>query len=136
MKHIIIRVTMILTLSVVVSLSACHKADVASSTPPPPPPPAPTAALTASPQAIEKGQGSTLTWETANANQVSIDAIGLTTETLGLVQPKGSLQVTPADSTTYILYVKGSGGREQASARVTVIVPTPPAAAPSAPSEE
>jgi len=126
MKHEIERATFIVFLGTIVMLSACHKAQVASVVPPPPPPAAPTASLTASPQTIEKGQPTTLTWETANANEVSIDAEGLTTETLGLLQPKGSMQVTPTDSTTYTLYVKGPGGRESASARVTVTLPAPP----------
>src|SRR5271166_6578633 len=116
MKHAIVRVTLILTLSAVVMLSACHKAQVSSTVPPPPPPAAPAASLTASPQAIEKGQPTTLTWETANANEVSLDAEGITTETIGPQQPNGSLHVTPSDSTTYILYAKGPGGKESASA--------------------
>lgn len=135
MKHAIIRVTLILTLSAAVMLSACHKAQVSSTVPPPPAPPAPTASLTVSPQAIEKGQPTTLTWETANANEVSFDAEGITTGTIGLQQPKGSLRVTPSDSTTYTLYAKGPGGKESVSARVTVTVPAPPAA-PSEPSED
>jgi len=135
MKHAIIRVTLILTLSAAVMLSACHKAQVSSTVPPPPPPAAPTASLTASPQAVEKGQPTTLTWETANANEVSIDAARITPETSGVLQPKGSLQVTPSDSTTYTLYAQGPGGKESVSARVTVTVPAPPAT-PSEPSEE
>lgn len=135
MKHGIIRVTLILTLSGAVMLSACHKAQVSSTVPPPPPSAAPTASLTASPQAVEKGQPTTLTWETANANEVSIDAAGITTEALGLLQPTGSLQVTPTDSTTYTLYAQGPGGKETVSARVTVTVPAPPAV-PSEPSED
>jgi len=130
------RVTLISTLSALfVVLSGCHKSQVASTVPPPPPPAAPTASLTASPQAIEKGQTTTLTWETANANDVSIDAVGLKTETLGLLLPSGSLEVTPGDSTTYTLYAKGPGGSQMVSARVTVIVPEPPSA-PADPSED
>src|SRR5208337_1071706 len=136
MKHVMIRVSLILTLSAAVMLSACHKAKVASTVPPPPPPAAPTASLTVSPAMIEKGQSATLTWETANANDISIDAIGITTETMGSLQPKGSLQVTPSDSTTYTLYAKGPGGKESASARVTVTVPPPPASPPAGPSED
>ena len=135
MKHAIIRVTLILTLSAVILLSACHKTQVSATVPPPPAPTAPTASLTASPQAIEKGQPTTLTWETANANEVGLNAAGITTETLGLLQPKGSMQVTPTDSTTYTLYAKGPGGKESVSARATVTVPAPPAA-PSEPSED
>ena len=136
MKNEIIRVTLILSLSAAVMLSACHKAQVSSTVPPPPPPASPTVSLTASPQALEKGDATTLTWETANANEVSIDAAGITTETLGLLQPKGSLQVTPSDSTTYTLYAKGPGGKESVSARITVTVSPPPPTPASKPSEE
>ena len=127
MKHVIIRVTLIFTLSAAVMLSACRKAQVSSTVPPPPPPAAPSASLTASPQAIEKGQPIALTWETANASEVSINAAGTTTDTWGLLQPKGSMLVTPTDWTTYTLYAKGPGGRGSASARVTVtVLPSPP----------
>ena len=135
MKHAVERGTLIFVLGTIVMFSACHKAQVSSTVPPPSQPAAPTASLMASPQAIEKGQPTTLTWETANANEVSIDAAGITTETLGLLQPKGLLQVTPADSTTYTLYAKGPGGQGSASARVTVTVPLQPSAAPE-PSED
>jgi peptidoglycan-associated lipoprotein len=50
---------------------------------------------------------------------VSIDGIGA-------VQPNGSQQVTPADSTTYHLVAKGEGGTQEATARVTVNAPPPP----------
>ena len=135
MKHAIIRVTLILTLGAAVMLSACHRATVASSVPPPPLPAAPTASLTVSPQVIEQGQSATLTWETANANDITIDAKGNKTETTEIQQPKGSLQVTPSSSTTYTLYAKGPGGKESVSARVTVTVPVLPAA-PSEASED
>ena len=39
---------------------------------------------------------------------------------MGAVQPNGSQQVTPADSTTYTLTAKGAGGTQPATARVTV----------------
>jgi peptidoglycan-associated lipoprotein len=61
----------------------------------------------------------TLTWQTTNATDVSIDGIGA-------VQPNGSQQVTPADSTTYHLVAKGAGGTQEATARVTVNAPPPP----------
>jgi len=135
MKHVISRVSQVFLLSTIVMFAACHKAKVVSTPPPPPPPAAPTASLTANPQAIEKGQTATLTWETTNANSVSIDAVGISSETLGALEPQGSLQVTPADSTTYTLYAKGPGGKESATARVTVTVPPPPPAA-SGPSDD
>ena len=96
-------------------ISACHK-KVAP--PPPPPPPAPnppTASLSANPNTINQGDTSTLTWQTTNANDVSIDGIGP-------VEPSGSRQVSPADSITYHLVAKGSGGTQDATARVTVRV--------------
>ena len=136
MKHVIMQVTMILTLSAVMLVGACHKNKVAATAPLPPPPTAPTASLTASPETLEKGQSTTLTWETANANEVSIDAAGITTETLGSLQSKGSMQVTPTDSTTYTLVAKGPGGKETASTRVTVTVPAPPPAPPAEVSED
>jgi hypothetical protein len=48
-----------------------------------PSPAAPTASLPASPEAIEKGQSTTLTWETMNATEASTEAIGVTAETFG-----------------------------------------------------
>jgi peptidoglycan-associated lipoprotein len=44
---------------------------------------------------------------------VSIDGIGA-------VQPNGSQSVTPTESTTYHLIAKGSGGTQEATARLTV----------------
>jgi peptidoglycan-associated lipoprotein len=102
----------------------------------PPPPDVPTASLTASRQAIEKGQSTTLSWETTNANDVSIEADGITTKTLGAVEAHGSIQVTPGDSTTYKLYAEGPGGAQTVSARVTVSVPPPPQPPVSGPSED
>jgi len=122
--------TLIFALGAILFLSACHK-----KTPPPPPPPpppaAPTASLTANPNTVEKGQSVTLTWETTNATDVTIDGIGA-------VQASGSQQVTPTDSTTYTLTAKGAGGSQQATARVTVTSPPPPPPPPPAagPTEE
>jgi len=53
------------------------------------------------------------------------------------VQPNGSQQVTPAESTTYHLTAKGPGGTQEATARVTVNAPAaPPAPTASATEEE
>src|SRR5208282_6545222 len=84
--------------------------------PPPPAPPsptAPTASLSANPNTLNQGQSTTLTWQTTNATDVSIDGIGP-------VDTSGSRQVTPAESTTYHLIAKGAGGTQDATARVTV----------------
>jgi peptidoglycan-associated lipoprotein len=117
-------------LGAIMFLGACHKKVAPPPPPPPPPPPAPTASLTASPDSIQSGQSTTLTWQTGNATDVSIDGIGA-------VQASGTQQVTPADSTTYHLVAKGAGGTQEATARVTVAAaPPPPAPTPSATDEE
>ncbi len=116
-------------LAVVLALGGCKKKPPAAPPPPPPPPPAPTASLTASPDTIQPGQSSTLTWQTQNATDVSIDGVGK-------VDPSGSRSVSPAQSTTYRLTAKGAGGTQEATARVTVMQPPPPVAQPSASEEE
>src|SRR6476620_4702121 len=100
-------------------LGACTKKVAPPPPPPPPPPAAPTASLSANPDTVNKGGSTTLSWETSNATDVSID-------TIGAVQASGSQQVTPADSTTYHLTAKGPGGTQMATARVTVTQPPPP----------
>jgi peptidoglycan-associated lipoprotein len=114
----------VLTLSGIIFLGACHKKQAPPPPPPPPPPAAPTATLTANPDTVDKGQSATLTWQTTNATDVTID------NGIGTVQPNGSQQVTPAESTTYTLTAKGEGGTQTATARVTVNTP-PPAAPPT-----
>jgi peptidoglycan-associated lipoprotein len=118
---------LVVTLAAVMMLGACAKKAAAPPPPPPPPPPAPTASLTANPATIQKGQSTTLTWQTSNATDVTIEGIGS-------VQPSGSTSVTPADSTTYRLLAKGPGGTQDATARVTVTAPPPPPPTPG-PSE-
>jgi len=114
--------TLLVTIGMFVFLGACAK-KVAP--PPPPAPPqltAPTASLAANPNTIDAGQSTTLTWQTTNATDVSIDGIGP-------VDVSGSRQVTPSDSTTYHLSAKGAGGTQDATARVTVnaaAAPPPP----------
>ena len=96
-------------------LGACAKK---AAPPPPPAPPSaqsPTASLAANPNTINAGESTTLTWQTTNATDVSIDGIGP-------VDTSGSRQVTPAGSTTYHLIAKGAGGTQDATARVTVML--------------
>ena len=114
----------------VLALAGCAK-KVAKVTPPPPPaptPPAPTATLAANPSVIQQGQGSVLTWQTSNANEITIAG-------LGPVPSSGSRSVTPNASTTYTLLAKGAGGTNEASARITVSAPIANAA-PSPTDEE
>jgi peptidoglycan-associated lipoprotein len=72
------------------------------------------------PNTVQAGGSASLTWQTSNAADVSIDGIGA-------VQPNGSQSVSPTDSTTYHLVAKGSGGTQEATARLTVsLAPAPP----------
>lgn len=107
-------------LATILLLGACAKKKVVAKTPEAPPPPAsPIATLTASQSSIEKGQSVTLSWNTQNASDITIDG-------LGTVSASGTQQVSPGDSTTYHLLAKGAGGSAEASARVTVTVPPAP----------
>lgn len=121
-QHTLKAVAAVFTMSAILMLGACHK-KAAPPPPPPPPPPSPTASISVNPDTIQAGQSATLSWQTSNATDVSIDGIGA-------VQPSGSQQVNPTDSTTYHLTAKGSGGTQDATTRLTV---APPAAATTAP---
>ncbi len=111
-------VATLFVLGTIMMLGACHKKAAPPPPPPPPPPPAPTASISVSPDTIQAGGSSTLSWQTSGATDVSIDGIGA-------VQPSGSQQVSPAASTTYHLTAKGSGGTQDATTRLT-ITPAPP----------
>lgn len=115
---------LVIALGTLIALSACKKKAAPPPPPPPPPPPAPTASIAVSPTSIQAGQSASLTWQTTNATDVSIDGIGA-------VQPNGSQSVSPGDSTTYHLTAKGAGGTQEATARLTVT----PAAAPPPPTQ-
>ncbi len=112
-----------------VLVSGCSK----KVTPPPPPPapaPAParpTVTLQANPTTINKGESSTLTWNSTDATQLSIDP------GVGTVTAEGSTKVTPSDSTTYTITASGPGGSATASAAVSVNAPPPPPAPAPAP---
>jgi peptidoglycan-associated lipoprotein len=86
--------------------------------PPPPPPPPVTATLTANPASIQSGQSSTLSWNTQNATDVTLDG--------NKVDVSGSQTVSPTQTTTYHLTAKGAGGTQDATATVTVTQPPPP----------
>ena len=122
--------TLAFVLGAIMFLGACHK-KAAPPPPPPPPPaaPAPTASLSANPNTLDRGQSTTLTWQTTNATDIGIDGIGP-------VEASGSRQVTPSDSTTYHLVAKGAGGTQDATARVTVNAPPSPPPPPPSLTEE
>ncbi len=111
-------------------LGACGKKAAPAPPPPPPPPPSPTASLAVNPTSIQAGQSASLTWQTTNATDVSIDGIGA-------VQPNGSQSVSPTDSITYHLVAKGAGGSQEATARLTVTqAPPPPPPTPTVTDED
>ncbi len=121
---------LVIMLGAVMMLGACKKKATPPPPPPPPPPPTPTASISVSPSSIQAGQSASLTWQTSNATDVSIDGIGA-------VQPNGSQSVSPTDSTTYHLTAKGSGGTQEATARLTVTqAPPPPPPPPSVTDED
>ncbi len=110
-------------------LTACHHntrvvTPAAPSTQPeaaPAPPPAPpTCNLTAEPATVEKGGAVTLSWSSQNGTDFNLDP------NLGKQLAEGSLNVTPADSTTYVLTVSGPAGNTTCTARVTMTAPAAP----------
>mgnify|MGYP005811046653 CR=1 FL=1 len=119
---------LIVTLAAIITLGACKKKVQPPPPPPPPPPAAPTATLTANPTTIEKGQSTTLTWQTTNATDVTLGP--------NKVDANGSATVSPDDSTTFRLVAKGDGGTQEATARVTVTQPPPPPPPPPTVSEQ
>jgi peptidoglycan-associated lipoprotein len=114
--------TLILGLFVLmIMVSGCKKKPPPP--PPPPPPKAPTATLNASPTQIQPGQSSTLTWNTENADDVTLDG--------NKVNSSGSQSVSPTQTTTYHLTAKGPGGTQDATAQVEVTQPPPPTPTPT-----
>lgn len=113
-----------LTAATMLMLVGCHKK---ASAPPPYTAPsiaaaaAPTATITASPEAIDVGQSVVLTWRTTGATTVSIDGVGP-------VNLSGTQNVTPSNSTNFHLTATGDGGTADANVRVTVRVPVAPTA--------
>jgi peptidoglycan-associated lipoprotein len=122
---------LVVTLGVAMMLGACGKKKAPAPPPPPPPAPAaPTASISVNPSSIQAGESASLTWQTSNATDVSIDGIGA-------VQANGSQSVSPTDSTTYHLVAKGAGGTQEATARLTVTpAPQPPPPAPTVTDED
>jgi peptidoglycan-associated lipoprotein len=78
-----------------------------------PRPPRPTVRVTLDQDAIQRGQSTSLRWNSTNAERVTI------TE-LGTVPSSGTRVVSPAQSTTYTATASSAGGTDTASARLTV----------------
>jgi len=110
--------------NMVAMLNAIPKA-VAPVAPPAQPP---QALFSASSSTIQQGQLTTLSWQTANASDVSID------NGIGSVGASGQKEVSPAGNTTYHLVAKGNGGTQQQTVSIVVepkvvaAAPPPPAA--------
>ncbi len=79
--------------------------------------PAPQVIFQAVPQAITLGETSTLQWTTTNADRITID------QGIGNVSPSGSWNISPLESTTYMITVTGPGGSTSASVDVSVHQP-------------
>lgn len=120
----------IFTASLLVALAlGCGKPKPVAQPQAPPPQPKPvTATLSANPTSIQKGQSSTLTWSTENADNVTLNG--------AKVDAGGSQSVTPAQSTDYHLVATGAGGTQDATARITVNAPPPPTTTAVTPSDE
>jgi peptidoglycan-associated lipoprotein len=113
MKQQLRSITLISALAGFALLAGCNK-KVAKVTPPAPPaPPAPTATLAANPSVIQSGQSTTLTWQTTNADHITIQG-------LGIVASSGTRTLTPNQSTMYTLTAKGPGGTQDATASIAV----------------
>ena len=116
------RSSLFVLLAAAVFTFGCKKTPKA---PPPTPAPAPaparpTVTLQANPTTINKGESSTLSWNSTDATQLSIDP------GVGAVTAEGSTKVSPTDSTTYTITATGPGGSASATAAVTVSAPAAP----------
>ncbi len=109
-------------------LVACGEAGVESGQPAIVPPAPTVSSFTASPDRLEAGQSSALTWELAGgeATSVTISGVGKVTGS--------STEVTPSETTTYTLTVRNESGSDSATQTVTVTpdepAPAPPVQAP------
>jgi hypothetical protein len=74
--------------------------------------------FSATPSVIASGGTATLTWTTSNATAVTID------HGIGAKPVNGSITVSPAATTTYLLTATGTGGSKTATTTVT-IAPAP-----------
>jgi YVTN family beta-propeller protein len=77
----------------------------------------PTITIAASPNPIDEGESTTLTWSSTHADSVTID------QDIGTVAVSGSMPVSPTETIVYIITASGPGGT--ATAGVTVEVNRP-----------
>jgi len=127
------RTGLIAAIAAAVFIFGCAKKPVAPPPAPPAPAPAParpTVTLQASPTSINKGDSSTLSWNSTDATELSI------APEVGAVTAQGSTKVSPADSTTYTITATGPGGSTSATATVSVNAPPPPPPPPAGPTDD
>lgn len=116
-------IMLVLALALLLAAGGCKKKPKTAPPPPPPPPApaAPTARISVDPSTITEGQSATVSWNTSNATEVSIEP------GIGKVNTEGSQSVSPDSSATYTLTAKGPGGTATDTARLTVNPkPAPP----------
>lgn len=111
------------TALVTYSLREMHAGDFVELEPPAPP----AAYLTVTPASIPRGATATLSWRAQAAQEASISP------QLGSVDKRGTVNITPTQTTTYTLVAHGPGGEAQATATITVVQPAAPPAPPPAP---
>jgi hypothetical protein len=82
------------------------------------PPVPPTISLQVTPGSIQRGQTTTLNWQSNNASNVTINGTP--------VEPNGAKTLSPVESTTYQAVAKGQGGQTASSVALVVVTPPPP----------
>jgi hypothetical protein len=81
------------------------------------PPQAPAVSFNANHSSVQRGQSAMLTWDSTNADTVSINGSSVSVD--------GSMSVTPVATTTYNLTATGPGGTVRASLTLAVTAPSP-----------
>jgi hypothetical protein len=79
----------------------------------------PAITFNAQPATVMSGTSTVLSWNTSNANSVSIGGVGT-------FPANGSVKVTPSSTTTYTATATGPGGTAASTATVTVSQNPPP----------
>jgi outer membrane protein OmpA-like peptidoglycan-associated protein len=82
----------------------------------------PTIMFSASPGSVQAGKSATLSWITTDAEEVEID------NNVGKVQPRGTKKVSPTETTTYTITVKGKGGTKSETVDVVIEAASAPTA--------
>jgi len=81
----------------------------------------PGARISVNPATIAKGQAASLSWDSSNATDCTIQPA------IGVVQPHGSLRITPEHDTSYTLACSGAGGTAiSEAAHISVNIPSIP----------